>query len=437
MAHRIVMPTFGMYTVEASLARWLVPAGARVEAGQAVVEIEAEKASYEVEAPASGILHPAAAEGETLTVEGLIGWILAEGEAPPAQETAPEPLPTPEAPAAEPEPAAPPPSGFKASPAARRLAAEKGIALAGLAGTGPGGRIVEADVLAAAGERREAPRSDLGAAAELARRIRRHCVLMTGRANASHIGSSLSTADLLAVLYSQFLRFDAARPDWPERDRFILSKGHGCAALYAVLAERGYFPVERLDTFYQDGSPLAGHATHKDVPGVEVSTGSLGHGLSLGTGMALAGRLDGRGYRVWCMLSDGECDEGSTWEPALFAPHHRLDNLIAIVDYNKIQSFGTVQEVLDLEPLAEKWRAFGWGVREIDGHDLGAIAEAYAAVPFVPGRPSCIVAHTVKGKGVSYMEGKLLWHYRAPRGEDLEQALREIDGEDGKDGESR
>ncbi len=268
-------------------------------------------------------------------------------------------------------------------------------------------------------------------ASELARRIRRHSVLMTSRANASHIGSSLSMADLLAVLYGEFLRFDPERPDWPDRDRFILSKGHGCAALYAVLAETGYFPVERLETFYQDGSPLAGHATHKDVAGVEVSTGSLGHGLSLGTGMALAGKRDGRAHRVWVLLSDGECDEGSTWEPALFAPHHRLDNLVAMIDYNKIQSFGTVKEVLDLEPLADKWRAFGWGVREIDGHDLDAIREAFAAVPFVPDRPSCIVAHTIKGKGVGYMENQLLWHYRAPRGADLETALREI-GEESK-----
>jgi transketolase len=268
-------------------------------------------------------------------------------------------------------------------------------------------------------------------AAELARRIRRHSVLMTSRANASHIGSSLSMADLMAVLYGEFLRFDPQNPEWPERDRFILSKGHGCAALYAVLAETGYFPIERLETFYQDGSPLAGHATHKDVPGVEVSTGSLGHGLSLGTGMALAAKRDGQDRRVWCIVSDGECDEGSTWEAALFAPHHRLDNLVVIVDYNKIQSFGTVKEVLDLEPLADKWRAFGWGVREIDGHDLGAIREAYTAVPFVPDRPSCIVAHTIKGKGVSYMENQLLWHYRAPRGADLEIALREI-GEEPK-----
>jgi transketolase len=419
MAHRVVMPTFGMYTAEATLSRWLVPAGARVEAGDSVVEIEAEKASYEVEAPASGILHPIAAEGAALSVEMLIGWILAEGEAAPAEDSAPESLPAPAAPEAR----APQPPTFKASPAARRLAAEKGVDLAGLTGTGPGGRIVEADVLAAAAPAPQRPHP----AADLARKIRRHCVLMTSRANASHIGSSLSTADLLAVLYGGFLRFDPQRPDWPDRDRFILSKGHGCAALYAVLAECGYFPVERLDTFYQDGSPLAGHATHKDVAGVEVSTGSLGHGLALGAGMALAAKRDRKDPRVWCMLSDGECDEGSVWETVLFAPHHRLDNLVAIVDYNKIQSFGAVKDVLDLEPLGEKWRAFGWGVREIDGHDLAAIDAAYAAVPFVPGKPSCIVAHTIKGKGVSYMEGKLLWHYRAPRGEDLETALRELE----------
>jgi transketolase len=262
--------------------------------------------------------------------------------------------------------------------------------------------------------------------AELARRIRRHCVEMCGRANASHIGSSLSTADLLAVLYGRFLRFDPRRPAWPDRDRFILSKGHACAALYAVLAETGTIPLAALDSFYADGSPLAGHATHKDVAGVEVSTGSLGHGLSLGVGMALVAKRDALPWRVWVMLSDGECDEGSTWEPALFAPQHHLDNVVAIVDYNKIQSLGAVAEVIDLHPLADKWRAFNWGVREIDGHDLDAIAAAYAALPFEPGRPSCIVAHTVKGKGVSYMEHQLLWHYRAPRGEDLERARREL-----------
>jgi transketolase len=263
--------------------------------------------------------------------------------------------------------------------------------------------------------------------AELARAIRMHCVRMTGQANASHIGSALSTVDLIAVLYGKFLRFDPAQPDWPGRDRFILSKGHACTSLYAVLAEMGYLPVAELETFYQNGSRLAGHATHKDMPGIEVSTGSLGHGLPISTGMALAAKRDGAPHRIYCMISDGECDEGSTWEAALFAPHHRLDNLIVIIDYNKIQSFGRVEEVIDLKPLAEKWRAFGWATREIDGHDLDAIQHAYGEVPFEVGKPSCIVAHTVKGKGVGFMEDKLLWHYRAPRGELMDQALAELE----------
>ncbi|MFL5945139.1 MAG: transketolase [Gaiellaceae bacterium] len=273
-----------------------------------------------------------------------------------------------------------------------------------------------------------AARLDGVAPDELAKRIRAHCIRMTADANASHVGSALSTADILAVLYQRILRFDATQPDWPDRDRFILSKGHGCTALYAVLAEAGYFPVERLATFCEDGSPLAGHATHKDMPGIEVSTGSLGHGLSLGTGMALAGRRDGRDYRVFCLLSDGECDEGSTWEPALFAPHHGLDNLVAIIDYNKIQSLGRVEEVIDLAPLAEKWRAFGWATEEIDGHDIPMLESLLSRVPLEPGKPTCIVAHTVKGKGVSFMEDDLLWHYRAPLGDLRETALAELDG---------
>ena len=262
---------------------------------------------------------------------------------------------------------------------------------------------------------------------ELANRIRQHCVRMTGKANASHIGSCLSSADLLAAVYGRALRYDPQHPDWPDRDRFIMSKGHACTALYAVLAESGYFPLERLETFYQDGSPLGGHVMHKGVPGVELSTGSLGHGFGVGTGMALAAKRDGRPVRVFCLLSDGECDEGSTWEAALFAPHHKLDNLIAIVDYNKIQSLGTVKEVIDLEPLAEKWRAFGWAVRELNGHDLRAVEDAVTQVPYEPGRPSCIIAHTIKGKGVSFMENLLLWHYRAPLGENMTKALAELE----------
>ena len=261
---------------------------------------------------------------------------------------------------------------------------------------------------------------------ELSKRLRIHAVRMTHLAKASHVGSSLSMVDLLAVLYGRILRIDPAQPDWPERDRFILSKGHGCAAYYAVLAEVGFFPMEWLETFYQNGSRLAGHATHTNVPGIEISTGSLGHGLSVATGMALAAKRDGKSYRVYCLLSDGECDEGSTWEPILFAPQHKLDNLIAIVDYNKIQSLGTVKEVMDLDPFADKWRAFNWAVREVDGHNLGALEATLEHLPYEAGKPSCLIAHTVKGKGVSFMENKLLWHYRIPQGEEYKAALAEL-----------
>lgn len=250
---------------------------------------------------------------------------------------------------------------------------------------------------------------------------------MTHQAKSSHVGSSLSMVELLAVLYGKVLRVRPAQPAWPDRDRFILSKGHGCAAYYAVLAETGFFPLDWLDTFYQNGSRLAGHATHTYVPGIEISTGSLGHGLSVATGMALVSKRDARPWRVFCLLSDGECDEGSTWEPVLFAPQHKLDNLIVIVDYNKIQSLGTVKEVMDLEPFADKWRAFGWAVREIDGHNLREIEETLTEIPFESGRPSCVIAHTVKGKGISFMESKLLWHYRTPQGEEYEAALAELD----------
>ena len=260
----------------------------------------------------------------------------------------------------------------------------------------------------------------------LAHRIRLHSVLMTNRAKSAHVGSSLSMAELLAVLYGKILDIDPQQPDLPDRDRFILSKGHGCAAFYAVLAETGFFPLEWLETFYQNGSRLAGHSTHTHVPGIEISTGSLGHGLSIATGMALVAKRDSHAYRVICLLSDGECDEGSTWEAVLFAPQHKLDNLIAVVDYNKIQSLGTVKEVVDLDPFADKWRSFGWGVREIDGHDVNEIETAFSQIPYEKDRPSCIIAHTIKGKGVSFMEQKLLWHYRTPQDEELDAALDEL-----------
>lgn len=262
--------------------------------------------------------------------------------------------------------------------------------------------------------------------AEVCTRLRLHVLDIINRAGSSHVGSALSMIELLAVLYWRTLRVRPAEPGWPDRDRFVLSKGHGCAALYAVLAEQEFFPVEWLKSHYQNGARLAGHATWNGVPGIELSTGSLGHGLSVGTGMALAAQRDGRSWRAFVLLSDGECDEGSTWEPILFAPQHHLDNLIAIVDYNKIQSLGTVAEVIDLEPFAAKWRACGWAVREIDGHDLRLTDETLNAVPFERGRPSCIIAHTTKGKGVSFMENDLLWHYRSPQGREYDAAVGEL-----------
>jgi len=263
-------------------------------------------------------------------------------------------------------------------------------------------------------------------AKDLAVQIRRHTLRMVHQASASHIGTCLSMADLLSVLYTGVLDYCVDEPEWSGRDRFILSKGHGTAILYAVLAECGFFPTSWLDDYAQNGSLLLGHASHH-VPGVELSTGSLGHGLPVGCGMALAGKRDDRPYRVFVMLSDGELDEGSNWEAILFAPHHHLDNLVAIVDYNKIQSFGSVREILNLDPLADKWRAFGWAVREIDGHDYEQIEDTLTNVPFEPGKPSVIIAHTVKGKGVSFMENQLAWHYKSPNEEQLAQALHELE----------
>ena len=259
-----------------------------------------------------------------------------------------------------------------------------------------------------------------------AQQLRAHIVRMTHDARSAHVGGGLSMADILAVLYGAVLRVDPSAPRSPERDRFVLSKGHACTGLYAALAERGFFPLRELDTFYQDGSRLPGHATHTGVPGIECSTGSLGHGLSMACGMALAGLGEDQPYRVFAVLSDGECDEGSVWEAALFAGHHRLQNLTVIVDYNKIQSLGSVDEVLRLEPLAAKWRSFGWHAVELDGHDVRALHDTLSRVPLQSGQPTCVVAHTVKGKGVSFMENKLLWHYRSPTDEDLAQAYVEL-----------
>lgn len=261
---------------------------------------------------------------------------------------------------------------------------------------------------------------------QLANRIRTHALRMTSVGGGSHIGAIFSCADILAVLYGRILNVDPNNPKWPGRDRFILSKGHACAGLYAALAERGFFEVGKLTTHYQDGSDLCGHASHR-VPGVEVSTGALGHGLSLACGMAYAAKLSGAPHRVFALLSDGECDEGSIWEAALFAGHHRLDNLTIIIDYNRLQGIAPVADVLELTPFPDKWASFGWATRETSGHDIEALLRELSTVPFVVGRPSCLIAHTVKGKGVSFMENTVLWHYRIPRGAEFEAALLELE----------
>lgn len=265
--------------------------------------------------------------------------------------------------------------------------------------------------------------------AQFARRIRVHALRMTSGGGSSHIGAVFSMADVLAVLYCETLRIDPRAPKWPQRDRFILSKGHAGAGVYAALAERGFFPVSRLASHYKDGSYLSGHVSHKGIEGVELSTGSLGHGLPVGTGMALAGKLDGAEHRVFVLMSDGECDEGSNWEAALFAAHHKLDNLVAIIDYNKIQSLAPVAETLALEPFRDKWESFGWETREADGHNHSELSALFTALPFRRGRPSCVIAHTTKGKGVSFMENSVLWHYRTARGEEYERALAELGGD--------
>ena len=261
---------------------------------------------------------------------------------------------------------------------------------------------------------------------ELARRVRVSAVQMVAEANASHVGSGLSIADILAVLYGKTLKIDPSHPDLSNRDRFILSKGHAAAALYATLAHCGFFPTSRLREFCKEGSPLAGHVTKDDVPGVEVSTGSLGHGLSIACGMALAGRAARDGRRIFALLSDGELNEGSIWEAIMFAGHHRLDNLTAIIDFNGIQSFGSVAEIINLDPLGDKWRAWGWRVIDVDGHDHAALNSVFQENGVTETSPLAIIARTTKGKGVSFMENQLEWHYRSPKGEELEQALSEL-----------
>jgi len=268
--------------------------------------------------------------------------------------------------------------------------------------------------------------ADLETMALAARQIRGTVVSLSHRARAMHLGSSLSCVDILVAAYWGALAIDPVHPSDPARDRLILSKGHAATALYATLAHRGFFSRAELDSFDQDGGRLAEHPAPGCAPGVEAATGSLGHGLGLGLGMALAGRLQGRSYRTFVVLSDGECNEGSTWEAALLAPAHAVDRLVAIIDYNKWQATGRSQQVTALEPLARKWEAFGWSTQSIDGHDLGAIVRALQEVPDRSGKPSAIVAHTVKGKGVSFMEDDNNWHYRIPTAEEVARAHEEL-----------
>jgi transketolase len=263
---------------------------------------------------------------------------------------------------------------------------------------------------------------------KLANKIRIHALKMTSLGKSSHIASVFSMADILAVLYGGFLNIDPENPHKPDRDRFILSKGHTGVAVYAVLAETGFFSVDKLRTHYQDGSDLSGHVSHKGIPGVELSTGSLGHGLSVGAGMALEAKLSGKAHRVVVLLSDGECDEGSNWEAILFSGHHKLFNLIAIIDYNKYQALTSVSETLDLEPFADKWKCFGWNVYEVDGHNHDEIKKVLNGIHGEKEEPTVLIAHTVKGKGVSFMEADpVLWHYRAPQGDEFEAALKELE----------
>lgn len=266
---------------------------------------------------------------------------------------------------------------------------------------------------------------------ELAWKIRLHGLEMTNRGGTSHIGSILSMADILGVLYADVLHIDPQNPKLPDRDRLLLSKGHAGAGVYAALAESGFFSVEELKTHCQNGSRLSGHVSHKGVPGVEASTGSLGQGMPMAMGMAMAAKLSRQTHRVYCIIGDGECDEGAIWESALIANQFKLDNFIVTIDFNKIQSLAPVEDTIALEPLDEKWRSFGWHVIRVDGHDHAALHAAYAQARAAmgQGKPIVVIADTVKGKGVSFMEGQVLWHYRTARGDEYAAALKELEAQ--------
>jgi len=261
---------------------------------------------------------------------------------------------------------------------------------------------------------------------ERANTLRKHCLEMIGRARSGHPGGSLSAADIVAVLYFHHMKHSPANPKMPDRDRFVLSKGHAAPVLYSALAESGYFPVEDLNTLRQLDSKLEGHPDMNKVPGVEITSGSLGQGLSAGNGMALAGRIDKNPYGVYVLLGDGESQEGMVWEAAMLAGHYKLDRVTAIVDYNNLQIDGFVSDIMDVRPLRDKWEAFGWRVLEIDGHDVLAIVDALADADAAKDKPTAIIASTVKCKGVSFMENKVEFHGKAPNADELERGLAEL-----------
>jgi len=261
---------------------------------------------------------------------------------------------------------------------------------------------------------------------EFAKKIRLKVLEMVYSANASHIGGAFSMADLLAVLYTDILRINPAFPKEALRDRFFLSKGHTCAGLYAALGLKGFFPLTELDNYAQNGSKFLSHASHY-VPGVEISAGSLGHVLSIACGVAYAAKLKKDDFIIYCLISDGELNEGSNWEPIMLAPQHKLNNLVLIVDYNKIQSLGNIKDIIDLEPLRQKFESFRWRVKEIDGHDHEEIKRAFELQYLDSSMPTVIIANTIKGKGVDFMENKLLWHYKTPNKEQYKEAYTQLE----------
>jgi len=261
----------------------------------------------------------------------------------------------------------------------------------------------------------------------MAKKLRRHIITMTGKAGSGHPGGSLSAVEIVTALYFGLLRHKPSDPKWTERDRFILSKGHAAPLLYAVLAECGYFPIDELLTLRQLDSRLQGHTDRTVTPGVEMSAGALGQGLSFAIGVALAGRLNSQKYRVYVLLGDGECDEGQVWEGAMAAAHFKVDNLVAIVDNNGLQIDGWNRDVMNLDPFSQKWQAFGWHVIEVDGHDLAQLTAAFNRAKLVKGQPTVIIAHTIKGKGVSFMENNPDFHGKAPTATEVEIALKELE----------